>query len=188
MAVSQNATQKVDTIIAENPDSSLDELLASKKINVDQKAQAQKKPALQAQLAQLEEQLSQYKQFDEEYQKKLSAEKAALEASHKEELTTVKNTSTAEALAEAKREASDNLLVLSRFLRAAAARRQSGDDASSENRAFEGALLQVYGGELTAVTAMESLIAGSDVLVPTVDNTPSEFSCEPPLTTFVSVG
>ncbi|KAL9099883.1 MAG: hypothetical protein Q9163_004675 [Psora crenata] len=173
-----NATQKVDSIIAENPGSTLDELLASRKINADQKAQAQKKPSLQASLTQLEEQIAQYKQFDEEYQKRLLAEKSALETSHKEELQKVKDAAVAEAVAEGKKEAKENLLALSKFLRAAAAKRQGGDETSPENRAFEGALLLVYGGEVGAVVAMESLIAGSEEKVPTVDSTPSDFTCE----------
>ncbi|CAD6580387.1 MAG: hypothetical protein ASARMPREDX12_004198 [Alectoria sarmentosa] len=171
-----NATQKVDSIIAENPGSSLDELLSARKINQDQKAQAQKKPSLQASLMQLEEQTAQYKQFDEDYQKRLTAEKSALEIAHTDELHKVKEAAVAEAAAECKKEAKDNLLVLSKFLRAAAAKRQGGDETSPENRAFEGALLLVYGGEVGAVVAMESLIAGSDEKVPTVDQTPSEFT------------
>ncbi|MCJ1276128.1 hypothetical protein MMC21_003933 [Puttea exsequens] len=171
-----NATQKVDSIVAENPGISLDDLLAAKKINQDQKAQAQKKPSLQTSLAQLEEQAAQYKQFDEDYQKRLSAEKAALASSHKEELQRVKDAAFAEAAAENKKEAKDNLLVLSKFLRAAAAKRQGGDENSGENRAFEGALLLVYGGEVSAVVAMESLIAGSEEIVPTVDGAPSGFT------------
>lgn len=86
------------------------------------------------------------------------------------------------AIAEAKiasaKEAKDNLLVLSKFLRAAAAKRQGGDETSPENRAFEGALLLVYGGETGAVAAMESLIAGDDEKVPTVDQVPSDFTCK----------
>lgn len=169
----------MDSIIAENPDQSLDQLLEARKINQDQKAQAQKKPALQASLAQLEEQIAQYKQFDEDYQKRLATEKAALETSHKEELDKVKEASTSAAKAEAAKESKDNLLVLSKFLRAAAAKRQGGDETSPENRAFEGALLLVYGGEAAAVAAMESLIQGSDEKVPTVDQVPSEYSCKP---------
>ncbi|KAL8912634.1 MAG: hypothetical protein Q9171_002359 [Xanthocarpia ochracea] len=171
-----NATQRVDSIVAENPDQSLDQLLAARKINPDQKAQAQKKPSLQASLAQLEEQVAQYKQFDEDYQKRLATEKAALETSHKDELEKVKEAATAEAKAESAKEAKDNLLVLSKFLRAAAAKRQGGDETSPENRAFEGALLLVYGGEAGAVAAMESLIAGSDEKVPTVDQVPSDYT------------
>ncbi|KAL8952703.1 MAG: hypothetical protein Q9222_001402 [Ikaeria aurantiellina] len=170
-----NATQKVDSIIAENPDQTLDELLAARKINQDQKTQAQKKPSLQTSLAQLEEQVAQYKQFDEDYQKRLTTEKAALEKSHKEELEKVKEAAIAAAKAESAKEAKDNLLVLSKFLRAAAAKRQGGDETSPENRAFEGALLLVYGGEAGAVAAMESLIAGKDEKVLTVDQVPSEY-------------
>ncbi|KAL8717428.1 MAG: hypothetical protein Q9225_005327 [Loekoesia sp. 1 TL-2023] len=149
---------------------------SARKINPDQKAQAQKKPALQASLTQLEEQVAQYKQFDEDYQKRLATEKAALETSHKEELDKVKEASISAAKAESAKEAKDNLLVLSKFLRAAAAKRQGGDETSPENRAFEGALLLVYGGEAGAVAAMESLITGTDEKVPTVDQVPSEYT------------
>ena len=83
-----------------------------------------------------------------------------------------------EAAALGKKEAKDKLLILSKFLRAAAAKRQGGDETSAENRAFEGALLLVYGGEAGAVVAMENLIDGSDDKVPTVDQTPSEFTCK----------
>ena len=106
------------------------------------------------------------------------AEKSALETAHTDELQTAKEAAAAEAVAEGKREAKDNLLALSKFLRAAAAKRQGGDETSPENRAFEGALLLVYGGEVGAVVAMESLIAGSDEKVPTVDQNPSEFTCK----------
>ena len=176
----QNATQKVDSIIAENPDQTLDELLAARKINPDQKIQAQKKPSLQASLAQWEEQTAQYKQFDEDYQKRLVTEKSALESSHKEELDKVKAAAVAETKIECEKEAKDNLLVLSKFLRAAAAKRQGGDENSPENRAFEGALLLVYGGEVAAVSAIENLVHGSEEKVPTIDQVPSEFTCKLP--------
>ncbi len=84
----------------------------------------------------------------------------------------------AQSKAEGQKEAKENLLILSKFLRAAAAKRQGGDETSPENRAFEGALLLVYGGEAGAVMAMEQLILGSDEKVPTVDQTPSEFTCK----------
>ena len=127
---------------------------------------------------QLEEQISHYKQFDEEYQKRLQAEKSALDSAHRDELQKVKDAAVAEAIAEGKKEGKENLLVLSKFLRAAAAKRQGGDETSPENRAFEGALLLVYGGEAGAVDAMESLISGSEEKVPTVESTPSDFTCE----------
>ena len=168
----------MDSIVAENPDKSLDELLEARKINADQKAQAQKKPALQASLAQLEEQIAQYKQFDEEYQKRLSAEKSALELAHGDELEKVKAAATAEAQAEAKIEFKDSLLTLSKFFRAAAAKRQDGDQTSAENKAFEGALLLVYNGDASAVLAMEKLVEGNEEKVPCVDGTTSEYSCK----------
>jgi hypothetical protein len=136
-----------------------------------------KKPALQASLVQLEEQIAQYKQFDLEYQKRLSAEKAALETSHNEELERVKAAATAEAQTEAKKLTKDSLLALSKFLRAAAAKRQDGDETSEENKAFEGALLLVYGGDANAVVAMENLINGSEDKVPFVDGQLSEYTC-----------
>lgn len=153
-------------------------MLAARKINQDQKAQAQKKPALQASLAQLEEQIAQYKQFDEDYQKRLATEKSALESSHREELDKVKEAATAAAKLEGVKETKDTLLVLSKFLRAAAAKRQDGDETTEENRAFEGALLLVYGGDANAVTAMQKLIEGSDEKVPAVDGNTLSITCE----------
>lgn len=116
-------------------------------------------------------------QFDEEYQKRSKEEKAAIQTVHEEELEKVKDAAVGEAVAEGKKEAKENLLVLSKFLRAAAAKRQSGEETSPENRAFEGALLLVYGGDVSAVLAIENLISGSDEKVTTVDATPSEFTC-----------
>ncbi len=83
----------------------------------------------------------------------------------------------AEAKLAAKKEEKENMLVLSKFLRAAAAKRQSGEDTSNENRAFEGALLLVYGGDANAVVAMEKLIEGTEDKVPGVDQEPLDFTC-----------
>ena len=90
----------------------------------------------------------------------------------------MKELAVSEAQIAAKKEAKDNMLVLSKFLRAAAAKRQSGDETSDENRAFEGALLLVYGGDAGAVSAMEKLIEGSDEKVPAVDQEPLDFNCK----------
>lgn len=139
-----------------------------------------KKPSLQASLAQLEEQIAQYKKFDEEYQDRLNAEKSALQSSHKDELLKIKALAVGETQVEAQKEAKENMLVLSKFLRAAAAKRQSGDEKSVENQAFEGALLLVYGGDASAVAAIEKLIEGSDEKVPAVEKELGllEFSCK----------
>ena len=90
----------------------------------------------------------------------------------------MRDATTSKAQAESTKQSKEDLLILSKFLRAAAAKSQGGDETSPENRAFEGALLLVYGGEASAVTAMEKLISGSDEVVPTVDGTLSEFTCK----------
>ncbi|ORY17990.1 hypothetical protein BCR34DRAFT_660565 [Clohesyomyces aquaticus] len=164
--------QKVDSVIEANPGVSLDDLVASRKINNDQKAQALKKPGLQAQLQQLEEQIAQYKKFDQEYQQKIAQEKEILQKSHSSELEKLRDTLKAEAALEAKKEFKEKFLTLSRFLRAAAARRQLEDDDSDLTKAFEGALLLVYGGDAVAVSAAEKLIEGSEDSVPSTEGVP----------------
>ncbi|OJD25495.1 hypothetical protein ACJ73_03131 [Blastomyces percursus] len=167
-----NATSKVDNIIAENPGKSLDELVAEKKINADQKAQALKKPALQAAVLQIEEQINQYKQYGQYYEDRLSSQKTEIEKAHKNELNALKENVTAETLESAEKTFEQRLLVLSQFLRAAAAMRRSGDETSNDSRAFEGALFQVYGGTEEAVSAMVKLINGTEDIVPSVDAEP----------------
>lgn len=174
----QNATQKVDSIMAANPGVSLDDLVATRKINADQKAQAQKKPGLQAQLAQLEEQVAQYKKFDQEYQDKLAREKEIMQKSHSGEMEALKATLAAEAAIEQKKAFREKVLTLSRFLRAAAARRQMEDDDSDLTKAFEGALLQVYGGDAIAVAAAEKLIEGAEDGVPSTEGVLLSVTCK----------
>ncbi|KAL1795533.1 hypothetical protein ACET3X_005757 [Alternaria dauci] len=164
-----SATQKVDSIIAANPGVSLDDLLASKKINADQKAQAERKPGLQAQLAQYEEQYTNYKKYGDELEAKFAREKEVLSKSHSSELETLRGTIKAEAQLEQQKIVKEKLLTLSRFLRAAAARRQLEDDDSDLTKAFEGALLQVYGGDAGAVMAAEKLIDGAEEGVPSTE-------------------
>lgn len=159
---------KVDNVLAENPSLSLDELVAARKINADQKAQILKKPALQSSLSQLEEQIAQYKKFDSEYKSKAQAEKAELERSFSEkadkDLSDALAAAKAEAAADAVKQQHDNMLLLSQFLRLAAARRadEEADASSDENQALEGVLLQVYSGDETAVSAMIKLIQGAE--------------------------
>ncbi|KAJ9300890.1 hypothetical protein DTO271G3_2054 [Paecilomyces variotii] len=171
-----NSTSKVDSIIAENPGKSLDELVAEKKINQDQKAQALKKPALQANVAQLEEQIAQYKQFASHYEERLANQKSSLEKVHKEELDAVREKVLAEAAESNKKGFRDQLLVLSKFLRAAAAMRRAGDETSAESRAFEGVLFQVYGGTDEAVDSMLKLIEGVEENIISVEGEALEVS------------
>lgn len=167
--------QKVDSVIAENPNVSLDDLVAQRKINNDQKAQALKKPALQSQLTQLEEQVTQVKKYEDEMQRRFAAEKEEIRASHEQELQAARDS----ASASEGKDIRGKYLVLSRFLRAAAARRQSGEDeTTAESQAFEGVLLMLYSGDTTAVDAMEKLVNGVDDRVISTANETVDVSCE----------
>lgn len=151
----------------QNPGKSLDELVASRKINADQKAQILKKPALKASLAQFEEQIAQYKKFDEEYKAHTKAEvqrvKDELTKKHNEELETKVESIQQEARDSAEKQLKQQLLALSKFLRLAASRRQEEHDASlDENQALEGLLVEVYTGDETSVKAMFNLMNGAD--------------------------
>jgi predicted methyltransferase MtxX (methanogen marker protein 4) len=145
----------------------LDALVTSRKINADQKAQILKKPSLLASLTQLEEQIAQYKKFDQEYKARSQAEKAEFEKVHTEqsekELVEAVAKAKAEAAATAIKEQQSNLLLLSQFLRLAAARRaEEADSTLDENQALEGVLLSVYSGDESAVATMLKLISGSN--------------------------
>jgi len=93
-------------------------------------------------------------------------------------LEAVREQVTAEVKASAKLDFKKQLLTLSQFLRAAAAMRRSGDEASSENRAFEGILFQVYGGSHEAVESMTKLIEGASDKVPSVEGEPLDVTCK----------
>ncbi|CCU82437.1 hypothetical protein BGHDH14_bgh01953 [Blumeria hordei DH14] len=159
--------QKDHNIVAENPEKTLDELVASRKINADQKAQILKKPALQASLAQLEEQVSQYMKFDHDFKTRYQEEKAVFEKNLKEkasrELQDAIATTKSEAQETAAKELEDSLLLLSKFLKLAAIRRAEEEVAElNESKALEGLLAQVYSGDSAAVAAMLNLINGSE--------------------------
>ncbi|KAK0119887.1 hypothetical protein ONS95_011317 [Cadophora gregata] len=179
---------KVDNIVAENPDKSLDDLVASRKINADQKAQLLKKPALQASLTQLEEQIAQYKKFDQEYKVKLQTEKAEFEKTHIErsskELEEAVGSAKSQAATAAVKQQQDDLLLLSQFLKLAAIRRGEDEAAElEESKALEGLLAQVYAGDASAVAAMLNLIQGSSETVTSVTGEPLSVTCrKSPLT------
>lgn len=172
-------TQKVDAIIAENPNVSLDALVTQRKINADQKAAVLKKPQLQSQLAALEEQINQYRKFDSEYQTLLSKQKEDLSAQHEKELEKVKDEVRVEGVTAGAAQLQKKLLVFSQFLRAAAAKRTVEEETNTdESRAFEGALLLVYGGDESAVEATMKLIEGADEQVPGIDGVLLPVKCE----------
>lgn len=158
---------KTDAVVAENKDKSLDELVNLRIINADQRASILNKPRLLTQLTQYEEQLAQYKKIDQEYRTRAAEIKAEVEKTLTQQHEKDKSEAVAEiksaAEAESKKLLHDSLLVLSQFLRLAAARR--GEEHSSEldeNRALEGVLLQVYSGDEEGVATMLKLVHGSD--------------------------
>jgi hypothetical protein len=164
---------KVDAIIKENPGVSLDDLVNSRKINADQKAQALKKPQLLFHLNMLEEQLTLLRRIEVDHEKATAREKEKWLAAQEADIT--------KALANAQREVAKgrkvDLLVFSRFLAAAATRRTQGDNDSDEARAFEGALLLVYGGDVKAVDGMQKIIDGSEEKVVDVQGEVTNTTC-----------
>ncbi|KAL3477976.1 hypothetical protein BJX99DRAFT_116184 [Aspergillus californicus] len=163
-----NASAKVDAVIAENPTKSLDELVGEKKINNDQKAQALKKPALQATVTQIEEQIAHYQDFAAFYEQRLISQKAELEKAQ-EELKSLREQVPSKPVQVEKDDFSQQLLSLSKFLCAAATMRRAGNETLPENRAFEGVLYQVYGGSPDAVASMVKLIDGVDEKIVSVE-------------------
>ncbi len=159
----QTNTAKIDAVIAENSHKTLDELVAAKIINADQKAAHLKKPTLQAQLFQLEEQLAQHKKIDQEFRVRLQEQEKALADKFAKEQADAVAKLAQKAEADASAALHDSLLILSQFLRLAAARRgEDADTTLDENMALEGVLLQVYSGDESAVATMLKLVQGSD--------------------------
>ncbi len=179
----QTHASKTDAVITEHKEKSLDELVALKIINADQKAQHLKKPGLQSQLTQLEEQLAQYKKIDQEYRARAATEKAELEKAlvdkyNKEKADAVKEV-TDKAEADHKKAQSDDLLVLSQFLRLAAARRAEEANAElDENLALEGVLLNIYSGDENGVATMVKLVQGSDEQTRSVSGDVLQTTCK----------
>ncbi|CAG8957501.1 hypothetical protein HYFRA_00011483 [Hymenoscyphus fraxineus] len=172
---------KVDSIVAapENKDKSLDQLVTERKINADQKAQILKKPGLQQQLQQFEEQIAQFKKFDAEYKAASQAEKAEFEKAHTERASKAQEEAVkaakAEAAASVQKSQENNFLLLSQFLRLAAVRRGEDEDPElPENKALEGLLGRVYTGDASAVAAMLSLVNGSSENLYSVNGEPLE--------------
>ncbi|KAK3997198.1 hypothetical protein QBC44DRAFT_109104 [Cladorrhinum sp. PSN332] len=154
---------KVETIINEHKDKTLDELIAAKIINADQKASHLKRPGLQAQLAQLEQQLAQLKTIEQEHRAHLAKhEKALTEKFEKEREELIAETKQ-KAAEEAAATLKTDFLLVSQFLRLAASRRAEDHDATlDENQALEGILLYLYSGDDNAVATMNKLVQGSD--------------------------
>lgn len=172
---SQTNASKTDSLLSQHSGKSVDELVAAKIINQDQKAQILKKPALKAQLAQLEEQLTQYQKVNEQYRTQAVADKAEWEKS----LDKIKADAVTEAQAGFKKTTHDHLLVLSQFLRLAAYRREEAKDPESdESQAIEGVLLAIYSGDDGAVSSMLKLVEGSTDQIWSVPGDQLQTTCE----------
>ncbi len=175
------ASSKADSVILENPGKSLDELVAAKKLNADQKAQVLKKPQLQSQLVQLEEQLSQFRAFAQELEERFNQEKAMLIQEHETEVTQLKQDAgnNKEEPKHNPQGIEEGLKIISDFLHAAAFKRSQTDlqnDLMDEARAFEGALLLVYQGNEASITTLHNLIDGTDDKVPDTEGNLTNFT------------
>jgi len=158
--------------------------VAQRVINLDQKAAYQAKPSLKNQLTQLEEQVIQYKKIEQEYRGRAATERAELEKGLTERYEKEKANAVAEvkekAEADAKKILHDGLLVVSQFLRLAAARRaEDSNPEADENLALEGVLLQVYSGDENAVATMIKLVQGSDDATRSVSGDALQTKCKP---------
>ncbi|KAK4580154.1 hypothetical protein LTR86_000357 [Recurvomyces mirabilis] len=166
--------QKTDAVISENPGVSLDDLVKQRKINPDQKAAAEKKPQLQAQVQQYEEQVKVFRGVDHDYQTQLTKQKDDLTSQHQKELEKAREEANTSATSTSASDLRKKLLIFSQFLRTAAAKRNVEDNSDpAENDAFEGALLLAYGGDEKAVDAAVAIIEGSEELVPSIEGVPS---------------
>lgn len=135
-------------------------------------------------MAQLEEQIVQYKKFNQEYKARSQAEMAEFEKSFTEraakELQEKVAAAKAEAVASAEKDQQGALLLLSQFLRLAAIRRgdEEADANLDENKALEGVLAKVYTGNQEAVDTMINLIQGSDTTTVSINNEPLTTTCK----------
>ena len=159
-------------------------MVAARKINADQKAQILNKPRLQESLAQLEEQITQYKKFDQEYKAKMQSEKSEYEKAFSEkasqELEETVALTKAEGAANALKGQHDGLLLISQFLRLAAIRRgdEEADATLDENKALEGVLAKVYTGDEEAVQTMLQIIKGSNTQTVSVNGEVLTTTCK----------
>lgn len=170
-------------MIDENKDKTIDQLLAAKIINADQKRQVDNKPALEAELARNEEQLAQVQKIDDEWRAKFTSSQAETEKNlvekHEQEKAEAVAEAKSKAEADAKKALEDGFLVLSQFLRLAAHRRgEAPDSDADEDMALEGVLLSVYGGDEAAVAAMVKLYEGSEEATTSVAGEPLKTTCK----------
>lgn len=157
--------QKTEAVIREFPTTSLEDLVTQKKINADQKAQILKKPQLEAQLKQFEEQQKQLKDFSQELEARHEKDKSTLLETHKTEIEKAKEEAKHQATEDAATKVKEALQVVCQFLHAAAYKRQQEDVDEQESKAYEGVLFHLYQGNSTALDAMTNLVEGNETPV-----------------------
>lgn len=168
---------KVDSVIADNPGISLDELVATRKINADQKAQAFKKPELVASLARYESQIVEYKKMEESFSQQMLAAEEKIKTSHEQEVAELKAQLSSEHSTNHTGSLKKALLTVSQFLKTAAQRRMQ-ETNDGDSAAFESLLSVVFSGELDAVDAMEKLIEGAEDIVVIGEGAESKTTCK----------
>ena len=147
-------------------------------INHDQKTQILKKPALQSQLAQFEEQLAQYQKVDEQYRVRAASDKAEAEKALEQAKEKARADATAGSKAAFDKSQRANLLLVSQFLRLAAYRREeAADPESDESQAIEGVLMAIYTGDDGAVNAMLKLVEGTSDQILSVPGEQLQTTC-----------
>jgi len=121
-----------------------------------------KKPQLEAQLKQYEEQHKQLKEFAQHLEARHEKDKTTLADTHKAELEQVKEDALEQATKNTTAKVQEALQVVCQFLHAAAYKRQQEDVDERESKAYEGVLFYLYQGNSTAIDAMTSLVEGTE--------------------------
>lgn len=147
--------------------------MKQKKINADQKAQVQKKPQLEAQLAQLEEQQKNYAELTADLEARFDKEKASLTEAHEAEIEKLKEESTQSSTTSTASKVKEALHVTCQFLHAAAYQRQRDDVEEIERQAYEAVLFHLYQGNATALETLTKVVDGQEekVVDPTSGDT-----------------
>lgn len=156
------AVSKTEATIADHPGLTLDDLVTKKKINADQKAQILKKPQLEAQLAQLEEQQKNFNEFAADFDVRMNKQKSSLTEAHEAEIEKLKEQAAKAAIKDSEKKVHEALKVVIQFLHAAAYKRTQEDVDPEESRSYEALLFHIYQGNHTALNALENLITGKD--------------------------
>ena len=171
-----HAVSKTEATITESGGLSLDALLEKRKINADQKAQIQKKPQLEAQLSQLEEQQKNYTELIQDLEARFEQEKSSLVESHNAEIEKVREEATHSSTTASTSKVKDALQVACQFLHAAAYQRQREDVGENEKQAYEAVLFHLYQGNSSALDTLVSVVEGTEVNVSDPSGDPIEYT------------